>query len=94
MKRLFVSGTDTGIGKTVVSCALARGLVAKGRVLAPIRKNALYLSFTIVLKFHSAWEKNNKRVFSCIHFLSDSTHSSPPVLSFGVVHGREIIHGQ
>lgn len=27
---LFVSGTDTGVGKTVVSCALARGLRARG----------------------------------------------------------------
>jgi dethiobiotin synthetase len=27
---LFVTGTDTGVGKTVVSCALARGLRASG----------------------------------------------------------------
>ena len=27
---VFVSGTDTGVGKTVVACALARGLRARG----------------------------------------------------------------
>ena len=30
MRGLFVSGTDTGVGKTFVSCALARGLRATG----------------------------------------------------------------
>ncbi len=30
MRGLFVSGTDTGVGKTFVSCALARGLRAAG----------------------------------------------------------------
>ena len=29
-KGLFVTGTDTGVGKTVVSCTLARGLRAAG----------------------------------------------------------------
>ena len=27
---VFVTGTDTGVGKTVVGCALARGLRARG----------------------------------------------------------------
>jgi len=30
VKGLFVTGTDTGVGKTVVTCALARGLRAAG----------------------------------------------------------------
>lgn len=30
MSGLFVTGTDTGVGKTVVSCAIARGLRASG----------------------------------------------------------------
>lgn len=30
MSGVFVTGTDTGAGKTVVACALARGLVAAG----------------------------------------------------------------
>lgn len=30
MKNVFVSGTDTGVGKTVVSCALARALRERG----------------------------------------------------------------
>ncbi len=30
MRGFFVTGTDTGVGKTVVSCALARGLRARG----------------------------------------------------------------
>lgn len=30
MSGLFVTGTDTGVGKTVVSCALARGLRTSG----------------------------------------------------------------
>jgi dethiobiotin synthetase len=30
MSGVFISGTDTGVGKTVVSCALARGLRAAG----------------------------------------------------------------
>lgn len=30
MAGLFITGTDTGVGKTVVSCALARGLCAAG----------------------------------------------------------------
>ncbi|MFP6654441.1 MAG: dethiobiotin synthase, partial [Myxococcota bacterium] len=29
-KGVFITGTDTGVGKTVVSCALARGLRAAG----------------------------------------------------------------
>lgn len=39
MNALFVSGTDTGCGKTRVACALARGLRAAGlriRVLKPV----------------------------------------------------------
>ena len=27
---LFITGTDTGVGKTVVACAIARGLVGRG----------------------------------------------------------------
>ncbi len=27
---IFITGTDTGVGKTVVACAIARGLVARG----------------------------------------------------------------
>ena len=30
MPGLFITGTDTGVGKTVVSCALARGLRLAG----------------------------------------------------------------
>ena len=30
MQGLFITGTDTGVGKTVVSCALARGLREAG----------------------------------------------------------------
>jgi dethiobiotin synthetase len=30
MKSLFVTGTDTGVGKTVVACGLTRGLRARG----------------------------------------------------------------
>ena len=30
MKRLFITGTDTEIGKTVVSCSIVRGLAAAG----------------------------------------------------------------
>ena len=30
MPGIFVSGTDTGVGKTVVTCALARGLRLAG----------------------------------------------------------------
>lgn len=30
MRGIFVTGTDTGVGKTVVSCALAAGLSARG----------------------------------------------------------------
>ncbi|HEU5443413.1 MAG TPA: dethiobiotin synthase [Steroidobacteraceae bacterium] len=38
-KSFFVTGTDTGVGKTLVSCALARALVARGwrvAVMKPI----------------------------------------------------------
>lgn len=34
---LFVSGTTTGAGKTTVTCALARALVLRGRVVAAIK---------------------------------------------------------
>ncbi len=30
MKGFFITGTDTGVGKTVVACALARGMIARG----------------------------------------------------------------
>lgn len=34
MSTLFVTGTDTGVGKTFVACALARALRARGRRVA------------------------------------------------------------
>ncbi len=37
MKGLFVTGTDTDCGKTVVACALARGLRARGFRVAPFK---------------------------------------------------------
>jgi len=37
MRRWFVTGTDTGCGKTVVSVALARRLVAEGRRVACLK---------------------------------------------------------
>lgn len=40
---LFVTGTDTGVGKTLVACALARALVAQGArvaVLKPVASGA------------------------------------------------------
>src|ERR1700756_1027239 len=40
---LFVTGTDTGIGKTVVACALVRAFVARGErvaVMKPIASGA------------------------------------------------------
>ena len=37
MKGVFVTGTDTGVGKTVIACALARGLRAAGRRVAAMK---------------------------------------------------------
>ncbi|HVP32652.1 MAG TPA: dethiobiotin synthase [Steroidobacteraceae bacterium] len=40
---LFVTGTDTGVGKTVVACALVRGFIAAGErvaVMKPIASGA------------------------------------------------------
>lgn len=37
MRGLFVTGTDTGVGKTVVACALARGWRARGRRVAVMK---------------------------------------------------------
>jgi dethiobiotin synthetase len=40
---VFVTGTDTGVGKTVVACALVRGLRARGRkveVMKPVASGA------------------------------------------------------
>ncbi len=37
MKRLFITGTDTEIGKTVVSCGIVRGLVAAGYRVAAFK---------------------------------------------------------
>ncbi|MFP4080845.1 MAG: dethiobiotin synthase [Ectothiorhodospira sp.] len=34
-KGLFITGTDTGVGKTVVACALIRALVARGLSVLP-----------------------------------------------------------
>ncbi|HEX4649400.1 MAG TPA: dethiobiotin synthase [Steroidobacteraceae bacterium] len=42
-ERIFVTGTDTGVGKTVVACALVRGLRALGarvEVMKPIASGA------------------------------------------------------
>lgn len=36
-KSLFVTGTDTGVGKTLVSCALTRALVARGARVAVMK---------------------------------------------------------
>ena len=41
---LFVTGTDTGVGKTVIACALVRSLAARGErvgVMKPIASGAL-----------------------------------------------------
>src|SRR5271170_1393425 len=40
---IFVTGTDTGVGKTLIACALARGLTASGArvaVMKPIASGA------------------------------------------------------
>ena len=37
MKRLFVTGTDTGVGKTTVACALAAAWRAEGRRVATLK---------------------------------------------------------
>src|SRR4029077_5505559 len=40
---LFVTGTDTGVGKTLIACALVRGLVASGlqvAVMKPVASGA------------------------------------------------------
>ena len=37
MRRLFVTGTDTGIGKTVAACALIRLLVEQGYAVAAMK---------------------------------------------------------
>lgn len=37
MSALFVTGTDTGVGKTFVACALAAGLRARGRRVAVMK---------------------------------------------------------
>ena len=34
MKRLFITGTDTGVGKTTVACALAAAFRLDGRRIA------------------------------------------------------------
>ena len=34
---VFVTGTDTGVGKTTVGCAILRGLRARGRALTPYK---------------------------------------------------------
>ncbi len=34
---IFVTGTDTGVGKTVVACALVRGLRARGLRVAVMK---------------------------------------------------------
>ncbi|MGH7803650.1 MAG: dethiobiotin synthase, partial [Candidatus Binatia bacterium] len=36
-RALLVTGTDTGIGKTLVGCALARALIARGLRVAPFK---------------------------------------------------------
>lgn len=37
MSAVFVTGTDTGVGKTYVACALARALRARGRRVAVVK---------------------------------------------------------
>jgi dethiobiotin synthetase len=44
MRGLFITGTDTGVGKTVVACGLVRGFVAQGLrvgVMKPIASGSL-----------------------------------------------------
>jgi dethiobiotin synthetase len=36
-RTLFITGTDTGVGKTVVACALVRGLIAGGAKVAVMK---------------------------------------------------------
>ncbi len=43
-RRIFVTGTDTAVGKTVVACALARGLKdlgARVEVMKPVASGAV-----------------------------------------------------
>src|SRR5204862_4819175 len=37
VSRLFITGTDTGVGKTFVACALARALRARGLRVAVVK---------------------------------------------------------
>jgi dethiobiotin synthetase len=37
MKRVFVTGTDTGVGKTTVACALLAAFARRGRVVAAMK---------------------------------------------------------
>jgi dethiobiotin synthetase len=37
MRGVFVTGTDTGVGKTLVSCALIHALRARGVIVAPMK---------------------------------------------------------
>jgi len=43
-RAVFVTGTDTGVGKTVVACALVRGFVSRGQrvaVMKPVASGAI-----------------------------------------------------
>ncbi|MDH5263606.1 MAG: AAA family ATPase, partial [Betaproteobacteria bacterium] len=37
IRGVFVTGTDTGVGKTLVACALVHALRARGLVVAPMK---------------------------------------------------------
>lgn len=40
---IFITGTDTGVGKTVIACALARGFATRGErvaVMKPVASGA------------------------------------------------------
>ena len=43
---LYVTGTDTGVGKTVASCALLHALRAQGRTAVGIKPVAITLAPT------------------------------------------------
>ena len=65
---VFVTGTDTGVGKTLVACALLHALAARGVKATPMKPIAAGATL-----LHGRWANDDSRALAAAAGLDDST---------------------
>lgn len=69
LKRFFITGTDTSVGKTVVSRALLQALAASGKRVAgykPVAKGSKETPEGLRNKIRTPWFCKASRLWNCL----------------------------